>query len=158
VKVEKDYAFDGPREGKSSGTCLTAEASGGGHFMFGPDWEEGCPSCSFNMDHTDGALVHLAQRDVSFVAISRAPFEKIAAFKKRMGWKFPWVSSLYSDFNYDYHVSFTKEELATGKVNYNFEMAPFPSSEGPGSASSTRTRTETSITRIPCMRAVRKEQ
>jgi predicted dithiol-disulfide oxidoreductase (DUF899 family) len=108
-----------------------AEASWWWHFMFGPDWEEGCPSCSFNMDHTDGALVHLAQRDVSFAATSRAMFEKIVGSKKRMGWKFPWVSSFHSDFNYDFHVSFTKEELAAGKVNYNFEMASFPSTEGP---------------------------
>ena len=71
------------------------------HFMFGPEWQEGCPSCSFNMDHTDGALVHLAQRDVSFAAVSRSPLSKIEGFKKRMGWKFPWVSSYGTDFNYD---------------------------------------------------------
>lgn len=133
VKVEKAYVFDGPKgkekladlfDGKSQLVVY--------HFMFGPDWQEGCPSCSFNMDHTDGALVHLAQRDVSFAAISRAPFEKIAAFKKRLGWKFNWVSSFNSDFNYDYHVSFTKDELASGKVNYNFGMNAFPSAEGPG--------------------------
>lgn len=75
--------------------------------------------------------MHLAQRDVSFAATSRAMFEKIVGSKKRMGWKFPWVSSFHSDFNYDFHVSFTKEELAAGKVNYNFEMASFPSTEGP---------------------------
>jgi len=75
------------------------------HLMFGPEWKEACPSCSFNMDHTDGALVHLTQRDVSFTAVSRAPLSKIEAFKRRLGWKFNWVSSYGSDFNYDYHVS-----------------------------------------------------
>jgi predicted dithiol-disulfide oxidoreductase (DUF899 family) len=133
MRVEKEYTFEGP-----SGTVRLADLFGGKsqlivyHFMFGPEWKEGCPSCSFNMDHTDGALVHLAQRDVAFVAISRAPFAKIDAFKKRMGWHFQWVSSFGSDFNYDYHVSFTKEELAKGKVYYNFGMNAFPSEEGPG--------------------------
>ena len=102
------------------------------HFMFGPDWQEGCPSCSFNMDHTDSTLVHLAQRDVSFAAISRAPYPKIASFKKRMGWRFNWVSSNGNDFNRDYHVAFTKEELAKGEVDYNFGMNKFPSEEAPG--------------------------
>jgi len=102
------------------------------HFMFGPEWNEGCPSCSFNMDHTDGARVHLAQRDVSFAAISRAPLSKIDAFKKRMGWRFSWVSSYGTDFNYDFRASFTPEEIATGKVNYNFDLVEFPSAEAPG--------------------------
>jgi predicted dithiol-disulfide oxidoreductase (DUF899 family) len=132
VKVEKNYVFDSPKgkktlrdlfEGKSQLIVY--------HFMFGPEWNEGCPSCSFNMDHTDGALVHLAQRDVSFVAISRAPISKIEAFKQRMGWKFNWVSSYASDFNRDYHVSFTKEELAKGDI-YNFGTSGFPSEEAPG--------------------------
>ena len=86
------------------------------HFMFGPEWKEGCPSCSFNMDHTDGALVHLGQRDVTFVAISRAPLPKIQAFQERMGWRFKWLSSYQNDFNRDYHVSFTKDEMTKGKV------------------------------------------
>lgn len=102
------------------------------HFMFGPEWEEGCPSCSFNMDHTDGALVHLAQRDVSFAAISRAPLSKIEAFKKRMGWRFAWVSSYGTDFNYDYRVSFTEDEMAKGRVDYNYDAVEFPSAEAPG--------------------------
>lgn len=84
------------------------------------------------MDHTDGALVHLAQRDVTFVAISRAPLSKIEPFRKRMGWHFKWLSSYGNDFNYDYHVSFKKEEKANGKVNYNFDMQEFPSEEAPG--------------------------
>jgi hypothetical protein len=91
------------------------------------------PGCSFNMDHTDAALVHLAQRDVSFAAISRAPCSKIAPFKKRMGWGFNWVSSNGNDFNRDYHVAFTKEELAKGEVDYNFGMNKFPSEEAPES-------------------------
>jgi predicted dithiol-disulfide oxidoreductase (DUF899 family) len=119
VKVEKNYVFDGP-----NGKVTLADLFGGKsqliiyHLMFGPDWQEACPSCSFNMDHTDGALVHLAQRDVSFAAISRAPYPKIAAFKKRMGWRFNWVSSNGNDFNRDYHVAFTKEELTKGKVDH----------------------------------------
>ena len=133
VKVEKNYIFDSP-----SGNKTLADLFAGRsqlivyHFMFGPEWKEGCPSCSFNMDHTDGALVHLAQRDVSFVAVSRAPSSKIEAFKKRMGWKFNWVSSCGSDFNYDYQASFTPEQLAKGKVEYNFDLVEFPSAEGPG--------------------------
>jgi predicted dithiol-disulfide oxidoreductase (DUF899 family) len=133
VKVEKNYVFEGPH-----GKVTVADLFEGRsqliiyHFMFGPDWQEGCPSCSFNMDHTDGALPHLAQRNVSFAAISRAPFPKIDAFKKRMGWHFNWVSSNANDFNRDYHVAFTKEELAKGKVDYNYGMNEFPSEEAPG--------------------------
>src|ERR1700733_303971 len=124
VKVDKQYVFDAPGGKKS-----LAELFHGRsqlivyHFMFGPEWKEGCPSCSFLMDHTDGTLVHLAQRDVSFLAVSRAPLPKIEEFKKRMGWRFNWVSSFANDFNRDFHVSFTKEEMAKGKVDYNYEMA-----------------------------------
>lgn len=133
VKVEKNYVFDSP-----GGKKTLADLFDGRsqlivyHFMFGPEWQEGCPSCSFNMDHTDGALVHLAQRDVSFVAISRAPSPKIEAFKKRMGWRFNWVSSYETDFNHDYHASFTPEEIAKGKVDYNYSLTEFPSAEAPG--------------------------
>src|SRR6195256_418573 len=101
VKVEETYVFDTP-EGKK----LLAEVFGGKsqllvyHFMLGPGWEEGCPSCSYLADHFDGAVIHLAQRDVTFVAVSRAPLAEIEAFKKRMGWGFKWVSSFGSDFNY----------------------------------------------------------
>src|ERR1700674_1545175 len=118
-KVENNYVFDGP-----NGKATLADLFGGKsqliiyHFMFGPDWKEGCPSCSFNMDHTDGALIHLAQRDVSFAAVSRAPLSTIEAFKNRMGWRFTWVSSFGTEFNYDYHASFTQEEVAKGKVDY----------------------------------------
>jgi predicted dithiol-disulfide oxidoreductase (DUF899 family) len=133
VRVEKNYVFDGP-----NGKVTLADLFAGKsqliiyHLMFGPDWQEACPSCSFNMDHTDRALVHLAQRDVSFAAVSRAPYPKIAAFKKRMGWRFHWVSSNTNDFNRDYHVLFTNEELATGKVNYNFSLEAFPGTDAPG--------------------------
>ena len=135
VKVEKNYVFDGPN-GKQSLADLFGDKNQliVYHLMFGPEWKEACPSCSFIMDHTDGALVHLAQRDVAFAAISRAPFAKIEAFKKCMGWRFPWVSSNGNDFNFDYHVSFTKEEKAKGKVYYNFDMTEFGAigEEAPG--------------------------
>lgn len=122
VKVGKAYVFDGP-DGKET----LADLFGGRsqlivqHFMFGPGWEEGCVGCSFSADHIEGALVHLEHHDVSFVAISRAPLAELEAFKKRMGWRFRWFSSFGSDFNYDYHVSFTPEQIASGKVTYNYE-------------------------------------
>ena len=133
VKVEKQYVFDGP-DGKETLADLFAGHSQLViyHFMFGPDWEEGCPSCSFLMDHADGAIVHLNARDVTMVAVSRAPLAKIEAFKRRMGWRFKWVSSFGSDFNSDFRVSFTKDEMAQGKVNYNYAMQAFPSEEAPG--------------------------
>lgn len=135
VKVEKRYVFDGP-----NGKETLADLFGGRsqlivyHFMFGPGWEEGCPSCSFVADHIDGAAVHLAQRDVTLVAVSRAPLPQIEAFKKRMGWHFKWVSSSENDFNRDYHVSFTKDEMAKGKVYYNYAMQEFGSEEAPGAS------------------------
>jgi predicted dithiol-disulfide oxidoreductase (DUF899 family) len=104
------------------------------HFMFGPEWEEGCPSCSFLADHIDGSVVHLAHRDVTLLAVSRAPLLQIEAFKKHMGWRFKWVSSYGSDFNYDYHVSFTKEDMAKGKVYYNYELQKFGSEEALGAS------------------------
>jgi predicted dithiol-disulfide oxidoreductase (DUF899 family) len=133
VKVEKNYAFDGP-DGKVTLADLFAGRNQLAvyHFMFGPDWQEGCPSCSFVSDHFDGTLPHLAARDVTLVAVSRAPLAKIEPFKKRMGWHFQWVSSYGGDFNADFHVSFTKEEMARGKVNYNYTMQEFPSAEAPG--------------------------
>jgi predicted dithiol-disulfide oxidoreductase (DUF899 family) len=123
VKVDKAYVFDGPA-GKETLADLFAGKSQliVYHFMLGPGWEEGCASCSFLADHFDGAVVHLAQRDVSFVAVSRAPLAEIEAFERRMGWRFKWVSSHGNDFNHDFHVSFTKEELAKGKVDYNYGL------------------------------------
>jgi predicted dithiol-disulfide oxidoreductase (DUF899 family) len=135
VKVEKPYVFDGP-DGKETLADLFDGRSQlvVYHFMFGPGWGEGCPRCSLAADNFDGTTVHLAQRDVTFVVISRAPLAEIEAFKKRMGWHFKWVSSYGSDFNYDYRVSFTKEEMARGKFDYNYGMNGFPSEEGTGTS------------------------
>jgi len=135
VKVEKRYLFDGP-DGNETLADLFAGRSQliVYHFMLGPEWEQGCPSCSFLADHIDGSVVHLAHRDVTLVVVSRAPLSQIEAFKKRMGWRFKWVSSYGSDFNSDYHVSFTKDEMAKGKVYYNYEMQEFPSEEAPGAS------------------------
>jgi predicted dithiol-disulfide oxidoreductase (DUF899 family) len=122
-RVEKSYQFEGP-----NGALSLADLFDGRsqlivyHFMFGPDWEEGCKSCSFWADNFDGISIHLNHRDVTFTAVSRAPLAKIEAYKKRMGWSFPWVSSYGSDFNYDFHVSFTEEQLAAGKVDYNYGL------------------------------------
>lgn len=133
VKVEADYLFDGP-----TGKQTLADLFDGRsqlvvyHFMFGPEWEAGCPSCSMYADQMDPTLIHLNQRDVTLVAVSRAPLGKIEAFKKRMGWRFPWVSSFANDFNRDYHVSFTREEVASGKPVYNFGTTDFPAEEAPG--------------------------
>lgn len=130
-KVEKQYAFEAAG-GKESLADLFA---GRGqlivyHFMFGPGWKEGCPSCSFLGDSFDGATVHLAQRDTTFVVVSRATLPEIEAFKKRMGWKFKWVSSFGSDFNYDYQA--TARQADKGKTYYNYDFVEFPSEERPG--------------------------
>jgi predicted dithiol-disulfide oxidoreductase (DUF899 family) len=123
IKIDKEYVFDGP-----NGKETLADLFDGRsqlivyHFMFGPDWEEGCPSCSFLCDHIDGTLAHLEHHDVTLLAISRAPLSKLEAYKKRMGWRFKWVSSFGNDFNFDYHVSFTEKEIAHGKIYYNYEM------------------------------------
>jgi len=133
VKIEKPYAFEGP-DGKETLSGLFAGRSQliVYHFMFGPGWGEGCVGCSFHADHMGGAILHLEQHDVSFVVVSRAPLAELETFKKRMGWQFKWVSSFGSDFNYDYHVSFPKNELAKGKVYYNFETQDIPSEEMSG--------------------------
>jgi len=133
VKVEKDYVFDGPG-GKQSLADLFDGRSQliVYHFMLGPGWEQGCPSCSFLADHFDGAVVHLAHRDASFVVVSRAPLAEIETFQKRMGWRFKWMSSNGSDFNRDYHVSFSEDEMAKGEVVYNYRKSEFPSEEAPG--------------------------
>jgi predicted dithiol-disulfide oxidoreductase (DUF899 family) len=121
VKVDKPYAFDGPN-GRETLAQLFGQHSQlvVYHFMFAPGDDAGCPHCSFWADHYDGMGVHLDHRDVSFVAVSRAPLAKIEAFKRRMGWRFKWVSSSPSDFNYDYHVSFTPEALADEATFYNY--------------------------------------
>jgi predicted dithiol-disulfide oxidoreductase (DUF899 family) len=123
VKVDKPYLFDGPG-GKETLADLFAGRSQliVKHFMLGPGWESGCVGCSFEVDHVDGALVHLEHHDVTYVVVSRAPLGEIEQFKKRMGWRFKWVSSFANDFNYDYHVSFTADETAKGEAFYNYEI------------------------------------
>jgi predicted dithiol-disulfide oxidoreductase (DUF899 family) len=125
VKVDKAYTFNTPEGQKSLADLFDGRSQlVVYHFMYGPDWEAGCPGCSFLADHIDGMLPHLNHHDVTMIAVSRAPLEKLMAYRRRMGWKFPWVSSHGSDFNFDYHVSFTKEELASGKVMYNYRETP----------------------------------
>ncbi len=102
------------------------------HFMLGPGWEEGCKSCSFMMDHFAPCVPHLAARDVAFAAISQAPLKEIQAFRKRMGWDVNWVSANGGDFNFDFHVSFTDEDMARGVMEYNYTMMDFPQQEAPG--------------------------
>jgi len=123
VQVEKPYLFTGP----SGAESLVDLFAGNSqlivyHFMFGPGWKEGCPSCSLLADHIDGALVHLAARDVSFAVVSRAPFQEIVPFQKRMGWRFKWVSSHGTDFNYDFHTT-TDEAVAPVEYNYRDKAA-----------------------------------
>ncbi|MFY9314693.1 MAG: DUF899 domain-containing protein [Burkholderiales bacterium] len=136
VKVEKDYVFDAPE-----GRRTLAELFGANsqlivyHFMLGPGWDAGCKSCSYLADHFDGMLPHLAARDVRFVAVSRAPLAEIEAFRRRMGWKFPWVSSNGNDFNYDFHVSFRKEDIGNKrKVEYNYALGDASMEELPGAS------------------------
>ena len=134
-RVEKNYVFDAPE-----GRRKLADLFDGRrqllvqHFMLGPGWEQGCPSCSFMADHTGGMKIHLEHRDVTLVAISRATLAEIERFRQRMGWQFKWVSSHGSDFNHDFHVSFTPEERASGngEVYYNYGMTNFPAEEAPG--------------------------
>ena len=132
-RVAKDYLFDTPE-----GPRTLAQLFAGHrqlvvqHFMFGPGWEQGCPSCSYMADHADGMNIHLAHRDIRFVAVSRAPLADILRFRERMGWQFDWVSSHGSEFNFDFGVSFTQQELATGEVDYNYRRGFFPAEEAPG--------------------------
>jgi predicted dithiol-disulfide oxidoreductase (DUF899 family) len=133
--VDQDYVFEGP-----GGRETLAQLFDGKrqlavyHFMLAPDWEEGCKSCSFWADNFNGIDAHLRQRDVSFVAVSRAPLPKIQAFKKRMGWSFKWVSSFGGDFNYDYHVSFRPDKSATGADVYNYAPRKMAMEELPGAS------------------------
>ena len=132
-KVEKKYVFEG-----AHGKETLADLFDGRtqliiyHFMFGPGWKEGCPSCSFLADTFDGARVHMAQRDTTLAVVSRATLPEIQAFQKRMGWSFKWVSSFGSDFNYDYQVTAPKDEK--GLTYYNYAMVEFPSEERPGAS------------------------
>jgi predicted dithiol-disulfide oxidoreductase (DUF899 family) len=133
VRVKKPYVFEGP-DGQISLADLFAGRSQllVQHFMLGPGWKEGCKSCSYMADHADGMTAHLAQRDVTFVAISRAPYGEIERFHRRMGWRFNWVSSNANSFNHDFRVSFTPEEIAKGKIDYNFGGSPHRNDELPG--------------------------
>ncbi len=135
VKLEKNYVFetvDGHKtlsdlfEGRSQ---LIVQ-----HFMYAPDWEEGCVGCSFGADHADAAYTHLKHHDVTYVAIARAPIDKLEAYRKRMGWQFGFASSGASDFNYDFNVSFTTEEMASGKVHYNYETIDAAITDLPGAS------------------------
>lgn len=133
VRVEKNYVFDTSEGPRSLGQLFEGRRQLlVQHFMFGPGWEQGCPSCSFMADHTDGANLHLRQRDVTLVAVSRAPLADIEQFRRRMGWQFKWASSYGNEFNRDFGVSFDKEEMAKGEVDYNYVRQPFPSEEAPG--------------------------
>jgi predicted dithiol-disulfide oxidoreductase (DUF899 family) len=131
--VEKEYVFDGP-QGKVKLSDLFDGRSqlATYHFMFAPEWTEGCRGCSYLTDHMDGALEHLAARDVSLVLVSRAPLAKLEAFKKRMGWHLPWVSSSGCDFNRDYAVTFTKAEVESKSPGYNLATLPPYAEENPG--------------------------
>jgi predicted dithiol-disulfide oxidoreductase (DUF899 family) len=121
VRVDKTYEFDTPQGRKTLAGLFEGRSQlAMYHFMLGPDWKQGCVGCSFGADHFDGANLHLQHHDVTFLAVSRAPLEKIEAYKKRMGWKFPWVSSFGSDFNYDFNVSFHKEDIKAGRAVYNY--------------------------------------
>jgi len=136
VKIEKGYVFDSP-QGKRSLAELFGEKSQliVYHFMLGPGWEAGCKSCSYLADHFDGMLPHLAARDVSFVAVSRAPLAQIDKFRARMGWKFPWVSSSGNDFNFDFHVSFREEDIGNKRrVEYNYALGEARMDELPGAS------------------------
>jgi predicted dithiol-disulfide oxidoreductase (DUF899 family) len=131
--VTKEYVLEGP-----SGRETLAQLFDGRsqlvvyHFMFGPDWDAGCPHCSRWADNFNGIIVHLNQRDVTMVAVSRAPYAKLAAYRQRMGWSFKWASSFGSDFNFDFHVSFTPEEMAEKKAFYNFKVQNPDASEREG--------------------------
>ncbi len=133
TRVEKSYAFEAP-DGKESLSDLFEGRSQliVYHFMLGPGWEAGCKGCSFVSDHFDGAIPHLNARDTTLVVVSRAPLAQIRKFQERMGWRFRWVSSAESDFNYDYCVSFTKEQAASKTVMYNYKQQAFSGDELPG--------------------------
>ncbi|WP_211877073.1 DUF899 domain-containing protein [Pseudarthrobacter albicanus] len=131
VRMDKEYRFE-----TDDGAASLADLFRGRsqlliyHFMFGPDFEAGCPSCSAIADGFEGSVVHFANHDVSFFAVSRAPLAKLQAYKQRMGWRFPWASSFGSDFNYDFHAAFTKEQWESGTIEYNYRAADFRAPAG----------------------------
>ena len=133
VRVELDYMFQCPDGEKSLSDLFDGRSQLiVYHFMYGPEWEEGCPSCSFWADGFDRIDIHLAHRDITLIAVSRARLETLQAYRERMGWSFKWVSSLGSEFNYDFNVSYTPEEMEKGEMTYNFGVTSFPSDEAPG--------------------------
>jgi len=135
VKVEKDYVFNSTQGDKNLDDLFAGKSQLIiYHFMFDPDWDAGCKACSFVADHFDPLITHISQRDVAFASVSKAPLEKLNAFKKRMGWDFEWVSSFDNSFNVDFHVTFTEQQCADG-VYYNFrEDVAFPEKEAPGAS------------------------
>ncbi len=138
-KIEKDYTFDG-----SHGKLTLSDLFGSNsqllvyHFMFGPDWKDGCKICSMLADHYDPLIVHLKARDVTLATVSRAPIETLESYKQSMGWSFEWASSINSDFNQDFGVTFTQEEMDESRMNYNYQVGRFPSTECPGISSFVR--------------------
>lgn len=133
VKVDKDYRFDGPNGSVGLGDLFAGRPQLiVQHFMFAPEWDAGCKSCSFWADGFERMIPHLAARDTTLVAVSRAPQDKLAAFRRRMGWTFDWYSSGDGDFNYDYAVSFTPEEIKAGHAGYNFGTSGFGIEDAPG--------------------------
>src|ERR1035438_10221226 len=133
VKVDQNYLFDSPDGNKTLAELFKGRSQlVVQHFMFAPDWNEGCKSCSFWADGFERMVPHLTARDTTLVAVSRAPLEKLVAFAKRMGWMFDWLSSAGSDFNYDFAVSFTPDQIKSGAKLYNFGTSGFGSEEAPG--------------------------
>jgi predicted dithiol-disulfide oxidoreductase (DUF899 family) len=135
VKVDKEYVFEGAN-GPETLSDLFENRSQliVYHFMYGPDWDEGCKSCSFMADNYDNIIIHLNQRDVTMVTISRAPLETLLAFQQRMGWHFKWLSSANNTFNFDYHVSATPEEMSNGEMYYNYRQNDYVMEEAPGAS------------------------
>src|SRR5262245_57460924 len=133
VKVDKTYTFDTPAGPKSLADLFGPHSQLiVYHFMFDKTWSQGCKSCSFVADHYNPLVVHFAHRDAAFVTVSKAPIETLEAFRKRMGWTFPWVSAASTDFSHDFGVSFTDQELADDKTIYNYTAKPYPIRELPG--------------------------
>ena len=151
VKVEKKYIFETPQGKKTLSDLFEGRSQLiVKHFMLAPGQMEGCVGCSFEVDHIEGALVHLEHHDVTYVAVARAPLAEIEVYKKRMGWRFKWVSSFGSNFNYDFHVSFTKDEVENGDAYYNYESTSVSLEDLSGNSVSSRTKAATYSTPTRC--------